>query len=182
MRFRENRILACFVALVVVLITILASGGGRLGAQRAAAEELFYHGKNGSGQCIQSDINARLDAACNLITVAGRYMQSGDEKVAALEAATQALQSAQGISALYEANQALDEPTEALYQALNALSLSDRDESLVQKQYVNFTSRADSIRRDSYNESARQYNQERAGMPASLIASLTGNEPLQLFD
>ena len=109
-------------------------------------------------------------------------MQSGDEKVAALEAATQALQSAQGISALYEANQALDEPTEALYQALNALSLNDRDESLAQKQYVNFTSRADSIRQDSYNESARQYNQERAGMPASLIASLTGNEPLQLFD
>lgn len=111
-----------------------------MGAQRAAAEELFYHGKNGSGQCIHSDINARLDAACNLITVAGRYMQSGDEKVAALEQATQALQSAEGISALYAANQALDEPTEALYQALNALSLSDRDESLVQKQYVNFTS------------------------------------------
>ena len=41
MRFRENRILACFIALVVVLVTILASGGGRLGAQRAAAEELF---------------------------------------------------------------------------------------------------------------------------------------------
>lgn len=182
MRFRENRFLACLIALAVVVITIFASGGGKLGTQRAAAEELFYNGKNNSGQCIQSDINARLDAACNLLTVAGRYMQSNDERVVSLNQAVQTLQAAQGISALYQANQALDEPTKALYEALTALSLSELDQSLVQKQYGNFAGRADSIRRDSYNESARHYNQERDGMPASFIAALTGNEPLPLFD
>lgn len=80
MRFRENRILACFIALVVVLVTILASGGGRVGRPTRRGGRAFLSRKKWQRPMLHSDINARLDAACNLITVAGRYMQSGERR------------------------------------------------------------------------------------------------------
>lgn len=182
MRFRENRVLASLIALAAVLSTILISGGARLSAQRAAAEDIFYNGNTGSGQCIHTDIAARLDAACNLITLAGRYMPSGDAQLEALSQAAEALQAAEDISALHQANQNLDAPAQALYQTLSSLSLSERDQILLKQQYSDLSRRIDSIRRDAYNESARHYNQEISGLPARFIAALTGNKPLQTFD
>ena len=177
---------AAMVLVLAVVLTVLVLGGVKLGAQRDAVDDLFYEGDLGNGMSIYSDLASRMDCAANLLTLSRRCGGEGAEETAALEQALAAMQEQydrpQERKALCDADAALNEALENLYRAMENWSLSETDRNLAQKEYTAFHSAGDTIRHESYNIRAQEFNQLRSGFPTRLIAALTGVGDLETFN
>jgi hypothetical protein len=69
----------------------------------------------------------------------------------------------------------------ALYNALSALELSEKDERLLNEQFTEMSSRNTTISHDGYNAIAAEFNAMLTEFPTSLIAAVNGVKKLDEF-
>lgn len=182
-KINENRPLAFIVLAVVVLLSIVLSGGGGLRSERSGAMNSFRFGVNNDGLCIYNDLKARADCAYNLVDLCARYDAIPQEIAQKAEQAADDLCAAgeDDVDALNLANNSLTRAVEALYTEIENASFTETDATFALSQYKEFTSRALTIARDGYNSQAEEFNRILEGFPASLVAKLSGVNKLSLF-
>ena len=182
-KINENRPLAWVVLALVIVRSIISSGGGALRDVRAQALDGFHYGVNGDSLCIYSDLKARADCAYNLADTAARYDTVPQASIDKVTEAAEVLDNTDDsdIAALNAADDALDRAVELLYTELENSSLSDADAKFALSQYKEFTSRGLTISRDGYNGHAGAFNNTLGAFPASFVGMLSGVRELPLF-
>jgi len=141
----------------------------------------YLNGEFDDGLSIQNDLDYRVELAYNFTTVAKRYLNPDDPAVVSVLTARQALMDAQGPAQQYDANMELTTASTDLYEVLEGLELSEKDEKYRRSIYADMTSRNDTIGNAPYNQLATEYNQKLDRFPANFLSRLTGVEPAELF-
>ncbi len=182
-KINENRPLAWAVLAVVVALSIVLGGGGALRGMRSEALDVFYYGVHGDNLSIYTDLDARIDCAYNLASLADRYgsIPKGYAEEARLYADALKAAEKEDIRAMAADNSVLDISVESLYTELENAALSDTDATFALSQYKEFTSRALTISRDGYNAQAEEFNRQLSAFPANLVAAVSGVRELSLF-
>ena len=178
MAFLKSHRGAVLLSVLLVILSILFGFRRSVTAARAQVEALFYDG--GSGYSIQAGLDERCAVARNLLTVASRYLSGED--TADVSAAVRMLEQADDPAEKYEWNQALGWAAEELLATLEDCDLTERDAAYVQGFRADLTGLANTIRRDSYNQQAGQFNREVLGaFPANLLKHITFVREVPLF-
>ena len=181
MKMKNGRRIALIVLCFCVLISILFGGGSKLEKHRQRQLQCFYDGVDGDGMSIYNDLWARQTAAHNLLTIAGRYLKPTDALWTSIEKSLSALNSAVSVEEFFQANYDLTISSTALYNALSALELSEKDERLLNEQFTEMSSRNMTISHDGYNAIAAEFNSMLTEFPTSLIAAVNGVKKLDEF-
>lgn len=175
----------CRIAMIVMVAAILFSIP--LGFRRTMngfymeLQNEFQNGEFNDGLSIQNDLNERIDLAYNFATVAKRYLDADDPAVTAILAARLALSEAVTPGEMYDANLALTAASSDLYEALEGIELSEKDDAYRRSIYNDMASRNDTISHDPYNRLAYEYNQKLNDFPADLLSDLIGISQAELF-
>lgn len=178
----KSRKTAWAVLVVVVVLSVLLGSVRSVSSLRQKADQAFTQGTRGDGLGISHYLESRVSLSGNLITVAVRYLDGNDARVTALRQAADNLAQAQTPSAKYQANQTLQPAFQSVYDALEGLYLSQKDEDYRVRLLADFKSRDDSIRYDGYNKLAQNYNdQVLRASPGGALASVFGVRPLELY-
>ncbi len=179
--FRENRQLAWIVFAVVIILAVILSGGGGLRSAREKALRVYRAGVDGSGIGVCTDLGKRVECANNLASLAGSY-KVGEEVISEINKAASVLDAGESsMSGFSRANTDLTRAVESLYTILENASLSEKDAKYALSEYKEFTSRALTMSRDSYNNEADTFNAILGRFPASIVAKLTRVNALPLF-
>ena len=109
MSFKENRRVARIVAVIVIAISILLSGGMSLRSQRSATQSVFSNGAYGDGLSIERDLFERREAAYNLCSIATKYLGSDNPQLVAVKAARDDIKPEDGIFQQAAGNKKLGE-------------------------------------------------------------------------
>lgn len=168
--------------LVTVLVVLLSVGFGAhrsLSAVRTQIAAVFTEGVAGDGHSIASDLQVRADVCANLSSVAAQYLGADSKPVADLDQARADL-----LSDLTDAdaNRRLTDAADAVFDALDGVSLSEKDANYVDGFRSELSSRAFSISHDGYNTMAGQFNDVTLGtFPASLLRNVVFVPDLPLY-
>lgn len=177
-----KRIVAVIVMLLLIASAVLLGTQRSLSKMKRELDAVFENGVDGDGYSIQSDLDIIMDQSWNLLTVAGNYYSSDDERIMALKTAYTELSEAKTVGEKSAADRAVTEAVTVLYDALkNEPSLTDAHAKLIGQYYTEIQSRNQTIANDGYNDAARGYNEELSGFPAVFIAPLLGIEEAELF-
>lgn len=182
MNLSENRKLAWIVFAICVMFSLSFSSERALASLRAQVEAVFVSGAHNDGLCISNDLKERSECAYNIASTASNYKQIDSKLVDNVREASNNLSTAQTIKEKYDANALCQRAVEDLYTAIDNATMTDSDRTFLLKEYKEFQSRADTIKRDFYNQQALKYNQTISAFPANLLARLVSIEQLQLFD
>lgn len=172
---------ARIIALILVLAAVVGLGGGKLAAKAADVRALYEQGMRGDGLSIASDLNARANAAANILAMAESLLGQDDALVTEARAALDGLNAAEGPAAQYQANARLASAVDALYQQLVPLAEKEGKADTLQTQWSEFLSRQDIIQHDGYNEAAQAFNETLGGFPAVLLGGIWQIEKVELF-
>lgn len=180
--FLYNRGLAVVLTVVLVCAAVLLSGGIGLKSERSKTEQYFYQGVKMDSLSISNDLQARADAAYNMVSVMRKYDLADDTPVADLLAAHTALGEANGIKDKHKADQALNNAVLQMHALSSTVAMTEQDARLFKKQYDEFLSRGQTISHDGYNALANAFNEQYNAFPAKLIGSVCGIPALELFE
>lgn len=182
MEWLRKRPTAVAVLLVAALLSVLLGSVRSVSSLRRQTEQAFTQGTRGDGLGISHYLESRAQLSGNLITVAGRYLDSGDARLVQLRKASDALLSAQSLPEKYQANRTLDSAFQAVVDALQDSYLSQKDAEYRTRLLADFKSRNASISYDDYNSLAQKFNDEVLdSTPGGSIAAATGVKPLELY-
>ena len=182
MRFSENRTIALAVLVVSVLVSIFGLGGMGLARERGKVLAVYDRGADPS-QTTRHSVDAYLDSAAEnaalMASEAGLHMESSPliDNVAQLgqKVATEA-----DTHARSDAFTALKTGVDQLYDAMYKAAKGD-DFKNFKVAYDNFWENVNMIKYDDYGKLAASYNDLISGVPGGLVASITGQGPLNTF-
>lgn len=177
MRFSENLIIARVVLAACIVFSLVLGGGGALKDERSAAEARFF----ANSESISAELAEMRSNAVVLSSIAAKYDTANQSFISELNGAVSLLDESKEISAKHAAGLKLDSAVENLYSNLTGLKLGDMDAQDARYAYKNFSSAQMRIEHDGYNELASAFNKELSGFPASLLGTLRGVRPLELF-
>lgn len=165
------------IALVAMLVVgLFGIGGAKLSAYSHNTMASFSSGQ----YSITADMNQRISAAANVVTVA-KKIANVDQTL--IQAAQQAIDAAEDLSSpaqAYRNNQAMETAVEALYNA--ALDKADaQQKEMLSEQHSEFMSRGTILRNSAYNEQAQDFNKDRNAFPANLIGAVWGVQEAEYF-
>lgn len=167
--------------IVAILLSILFGSYRSLSSEARKAEAVFYNGIDGDGFGINNDLNLRLDASYNFITIAKKYLDANDPAIRSVLEARTALSDANVPSQKYDANIMLTEACTDLGEKLLTKELSERDEIYRKGFLTEMDSRNDIISHDGYNKVAGDFNALLDAFPANILSRIVGIKPLALF-
>lgn len=169
-RFSENTGIARIVLAVVIILSIMLSGGGALGRLRSDVVDIYSNGIDNDGLCIMHDVSVRSECALNLADLASDYELSPD-KISAVKTLASKTGSARDVISSSD-NDELTRAVEQLYTEMENCEMSDKDASFALGQYKEFKSRASTMANDPYNDKAMEFNSKLSGLPARLASAL----------
>ena len=173
------------VAILILLLIVFASTyfSAYRGMKQALdeAKDAFLIGTDGSGYSIYTDLQARVQYARKLHTLALHYLSAEDIRMRDLDAAANRLEYEESPHKAYEANEALTDAAEKVSRALEEEALTASDRSLKRGILEDLASYADSIARSDYNELAREINARFSRFPASFFRTITFTEEAEYF-
>ena len=172
----KKKAVAVSAAVLLAAGSVLGIGGAKLAAYESSTATAFSSGM----YSVAADLDARLNAAANLVTVAQKVAGLDAGAVEAVEQAIQAVNEAAGPAAKAAADEALAGAVNELYD--QAVALADAGQyDLLAGELAEFNSRGNTIRNNDYNTKARQFNETLSGQPAKLIAALWGIEEAEYY-
>lgn len=171
----KNKVVAVAAACLLAAGSVFGIGGAKL-ASYANSTAAFSDGM----YSIAADLDARLNSAANLVTVAEKVSGVSAGSVEAVRSAVDAVNAAQGPAAKAAADTALDSAVNALYD--EAVALADANQyDLLAGELAEFNARGNTIRNNDYNSRAQEFNDTLAGQPAKLIGALWGIEEAEYY-
>ncbi len=196
----KKRGTAWVAALALALVSVLLVGGLKLKGEYGAVRQMYESGKDADGYAynISACLQTSQDTAANILTVAGQLVGEEDTTLQNARQALEALEESRetgGPSAQYQANSALKQSVDLLYQNLQlSREEAGADASLydsLQTQWSAFLDSQDQMShiaddpriegQQSYNEAAEEYNQTVSSLPARWLAALWGCQEVELF-
>ena len=169
----KNKVVAVAAACLLAAGSVFGIGGAKLASYANSTAAAFSDGM----YSIAADLDARLNSAANLVTVAEKV--SG-VSAGFVEAVRSAVDAAQGPAAKAAADAALDSAVNALYD--EAVALADANQyDLLAGELAEFNARGNTIRNNDYNSRAQEFNDTLAGQPAKLIGALWGIEEAEYY-
>ena len=187
-------------ALALALVSVLLVGGLKLKGQYGSVQQMYESGRDADGYAynISACLQTSQDTAANILTVAGQILDGTDATLQNAQQALEALEESRetgGPSAQYQANSALKQSVDLLYQNLQlGREEAGADGGLydsLQTQWSAFLDSQDQMShiaddpriegQKSYNEAAREYNQTVSSLPARWLAALWGCQEVELF-
>lgn len=172
----KNKVVAVAAACLLAAGSVFGIGGAKLASYANSTAAAFSDGM----YSIAADLDARLNSAANLVTVAEKVSGVSAGSVEAVRGAVDAVNAAQGPAAKAAADAALDSAVNALYD--EAAALADTNQyDLLAGELAEFNSRGNTIRNNDYNSRAQEFNDTLAGQPAKLIGALWGIEEAEYY-
>jgi len=177
----QKRSFASAVLIACIVAGLLIGTARPLGRMADEVEALFYYGENGDGYCIRKDLEERAISATNMVTVASRYLDSGNTALTTLRDAINALSAAKTIGDKYDANEALTAAAAGLVAELGKLELSEKDAKYISGLRTELQSRNDTISRNGYNAAALDYNSLLERFPTRVLAGVLSIDKMEYF-
>ena len=144
----KNKAVAVAAACLLAAGSVFGVGGAKLAAYESSTAAAFSDGM----YSIAADLDARLNSAANLTTVAGKVS---------------------GVSA---------ETIDGVNSAIGAVKLADTNQyDLLAGERAEFNARGNTIRNNDYNSRAQEFNDTLSGQPAKLIGALWGIEEAEYY-
>lgn len=172
----KNKVVAVAAACLLAAGSVLGIGGAKLAAYQRSTAAAFSDGM----YSIAADLDARLNSAANLATVAQKVSGVSEQAVQAVRGGVEAVNAAEGPAAKAAADTALAGAVNALYD--EAAALADANQyDLLAGELAEFNARGNTIRNNDYNSRAQAFNDVLAGQPAKLIAALWGIEEAEYY-
>lgn len=172
---------ARLIAVALALAAVVGLGGAKLAARAADTAAIYEQGVRGDGMSIAFDLNARANAAANILAIGESLLGVEDTLVTEARAALDGLNAAEGPAARYAANARLAAAVDALYQQLAPAAEQAGKGDTLQTQWSEFLSRQDILQHDGYNEAARDFNETLSGFPAVVLGRIWQIEEVELF-
>lgn len=151
---------------------------------RENAEGSYYY--DNTGFAIYDGIESREAAANNLITLARKYTDVNTNLVGLIDELDYNVRLSQNSYGDFEeesqANQAMGQTAQALYEELKKTELSEADQKYPDQLIAQMESEQDKINRSSYNEDAREFNARLEKFPVNLLRGVAGVSSLATFD
>ena len=152
----KKRSTASVVLVALALVSVFGIGGAKLASYANSTAAAFSDGM----YSIAADLDARLNSAANLVTVAEKVSGVSAGAVEAVRIAVDA------VNALYD----------------EAVALADANQyDLLAGELAEFNARGNTIRNNDYNSRAQEFNDTLAGQPAKLIGALWGIEEAEYY-
>ena len=171
----KNKVVAVAAACLLAAGSVFGIGGAKLASYANSTAAAFSDGM----YSIAADLDARLNSAANLVTVAEKVSGVSAGSAEAVRSAVDAVNAAEGPAAKAAAD-ALDSAVNALYD--EAAALADTNQyDLLAGELAEFNSRGNTIRNNDYNSRAQEFNDTLAGQPAKLIGALWGIEEAEYY-
>lgn len=183
MQMLRNQGAAVLITLAIVAFSVLFGSNFSLNRLREQAENVYSFGEDGSGQGIESDISDIAQSGENQITVAQRYLDENDALIAAVRSGVDGYSDAYGPDAQFDAEQAMLQAIRALDTRLRAETAVSADDKVHLDRIIADVEAAHTmIGRSTYNEYARQFNEELSSFPANVLGAVAGTKPLEYFE
>ena len=182
---KQTRIAAAVVMVCMVLLALPLGVNRSLTKLREEAASSYYYDKTGFD--INSGIDARENAAGNMVTVAQRYTAGNevlDAKVNDLDRAVKVSKNdAYGEhEEEAQANRVLGDAFQALYEELEKVQLSEKDEKFSAQLRQEMKSQQYMIVHSSYNDDARAFNERLERFPVNFLKYAAFVKPLGVFE
>ena len=179
---KKKNTVACVIMVAAIAGSIPLGINRSLARIREDAAEEYYYDQ--AGYAIYDGIEERRAAASNLLTLAERYTDQNpelkslaDELEYRVQASENAWSDDDTFTAEAQANANLDAPAQALATALEGVGLSEKDQKYPRQILDQMKSEQDKIKRSSYNDQARSYNEKLDRLqPMALL------KPMATFD
>lgn len=188
----STRAAALALSVVVMLAAFFGFGSAKLRGKYNTARQWFTAGVAAdNGYNLSEELTTREDTAANILTTASNTLGADSAEVLAAQTALndfsaclQAVQNggkSQSLTALYQADQALDAAIDQLYAKLQEQAADPMKMGAVQGQYGQFNSAATIIGTLQYNTAVYEYQNEVGGFPASVLGALSGVKEVEPF-
>lgn len=172
---KKRNLMACIFMAVAIAASIPIGINRTLVRMRDEASGAYYYDQ--AGYSIWEGIEKRREAASSLLTLAERYKDKEpglEELIDALDYRVNASMNAWSDDDTFtveaQTNSALDEPAQALADALNNAELSEKDKKYPDQLIKQMRSEQDKINRSSYNDKARAFNAKAKSLaPLALV-------------
>lgn len=170
--------------IAMILVAVPWGVHNSLTQLRENAEGSYYY--DNTGFAIYDGIESREAAANNLITLARKYTDVNTDLVGLIDELDYNVRLSQNSYGDFEeesqANQAMGQTAQALYEELKKTELSEADQKYPDQLIAQMESEQDKINRSSYNEDAREFNARLEKFPVNLLRGVAGVSPLATFD
>lgn len=174
MNFKENRLLAWILVVVVMIASVIISGNISLSSQRRKVMNSFY-------ETMDKDLNTKSSYADNLSGIASRYIDRNSEYILNMDHARNLLAKATTPKEKYDVSLALTNAASSLYDILGTMELTATDDRLRRSNYADIIAVDDILKRSGFNEQVDEFNEQLERFPASLIASITNIDKAEYF-
>jgi len=183
----QNRVIAGFLCLLIIIASSVVGVASTLAPMRAQVIELFHVGEGRGSPGIGSDIAEISRQVHNITVIARRYLAPD---YPAIERADHAMYSHTRATRIpfnpRQMRLATDElvaTAQALNAALSGLELTDQDRNLLAGCMAEIENRMALIAGNNrYNQAAFNFNQSLNRFPANILGPAAGVRPLELFE
>lgn len=178
----KNRKIACIITIFIIILSTIVNGSRTLLKLRSEVENKYTNGVADDGSGISSNLDGRIAAANNMITVSNRWIE-GDQAVKDAATARDQLIAAKTPGEQYAANIELSSAITALYDKLGQVEMDERDTKYRQSLYVDLNSynTVIDLAAEEYNQEAMNYNSNLKKFPANLISTITNIKKIELY-
>ena len=166
--------------LLMVILVVLSVG---FGAYRGWSQERAKVEETSAG--LESMLRTRVESAYNVLAVARRHLDAGDEAMRRVASDRDSLENAAAMAQRSQANDALTQDVNALLEKLSALPTvqSDSRDSWYVSQYLPqmMAQSEEKTVGANYNSAAREFNQKLNSTFSGFLAKLMGIRPAEEF-
>lgn len=170
---KRKQIFSFFILILLIVLALPIGLYTSLNSIRKDAEEKYYSDQ--TGYTISQGVQAREDAARNLIKIAEKYQDQYtqlQDSVSELEQAIALLGNSSVTEKHAEANLGLSTPAQSLTDMLLSLDIADEDVKYANNQLTELTAAQQQINKSNYNTEAAAFNQKLEEYPAKLLKDL----------
>lgn len=169
--------ITCMVLMIVVSVPIGSCLS--LNRERSKATEVYYGSDDTYG--LLQDIDACRDAAANMVTLGGKFLEADDVLLQNVQEAGKAVQEASTPTGKASALSDLTNSMNTLYNTLCQTEMDEANETYREEIFATYNAVLDMIHRSDYNTRAAEYNAILRKAPARPLAALVGIGELELF-
>ena len=183
----KNAVPALIMAILIALSVPLGVNRSFDRLREDVEDEYYY---DSTGYALWEGVDSRRESAKNLITIAEKYVDEYPELQTpinalghrVLEENTYLSLEDETFSNIVKINSELTQDAYALYEALDKVTLSEKDEKYPRQIMAELDSEQDKLQRSSYNDLAREYNARLEKFPVNFLRHLSGVKPMGVFE
>lgn len=185
---KGNTAIAALVMALLIVLSVPLGVNRSFDRLREEVEDEYHY--DSTGYALWEGMDAREECAQNLLKVAGNYVDQYpelDPLIDDLEYRVKLSQntsehSDETLSSIVKVNDELTRDAQALYEQLEQLELSERDEKYPRQIMAEMDAEQDKMERSSYNDKAREYNGRLEKFPVNFLRHISGLKEMGVFE